>query len=43
MKKFWISYKKKKNFGFESHIYQKLILVLIDDKRAAMKDIDVCA
>ena len=34
---------KKKKIGFESHIYQKLILVLIDDKRAVMKDIDVCA
>ena len=41
-KNFGFRIKKKKNFGFESHIYQKLILVLIDDKRAVMRGIDVC-
>ena len=31
-----------KYFEFESRIYQKSILVLIDDKRAVMTGIDVC-
>ena len=37
-----VSYCPIKYFGFESHIYQKSILVLIDDKRAVMTGIDVC-
>lgn len=32
-----VSYCPIKYFGFESHMYQKSILVLIDDKRAVMR------